>query len=48
MRKNIVSKTDTCCIKSAQFYKSYFFTMLKNRLLDFGMAFNNKKMKNKF
>jgi hypothetical protein len=38
---NTVSKADTCCIRIVQFHDYCFFTVLKNRLLDFGMPFNN-------
>jgi len=33
-----VSKTDSSCIETVQFYFSCFFIVLKNRLLSFGMA----------
>ncbi len=48
LKKNIVtlivSKADSCCIKTEQFYQRLFFSMLKNNLLDFGMALYKEKL----
>lgn len=41
-----VSKTNTCCIKTVQFYIDLFFRILKNKPLDFGMALYKEGIEN--
>ena len=41
---SIVSKAESCCIKTEQLYQRRFFSILKNNLLDFGMALYKGKV----